>query len=307
MNTSTQSFAPILLFVYNRYAHTAKTLASLQANPEAINSDLFVYADGAKSAEHTVSVEKVRSLFQDLTGFRSVTLIAREKNFGLAQNIIAGVTDVCNQYGRVIVIEDDLALSPFFLQFMNENLQRYENVQAVGSIHGYVIPTTHVLPKAFFLRGADCWGWATWQRSWAFFEKDGTKLLKSLTQSGLAQSFDMDGLAGNLGMLQDQIAGKNNSWAIRWHASLYLANKLTLYPGTSLVNNIGTDNSGEHCVTTDVYSTAVSQQPIIFDPSMPLIESAQGLAAYRDFFKQLKPSLIKRVIRKVKRIVAPAV
>lgn len=298
----TREYAPILLFVYNRDAHTAKTLASLQANPEATHSDLFVYADGAKNPEHAASVEKVRSLFQNLTGFRSVTLIAREKNFGLAQNIISGVTEICNRYGKVIVIEDDLELSPHFLRFMNDNLQRYANVEAVGSIHGYLIPTKIKLPEAFFLRGSDCWGWATWKRAWDLFEKDGQKLLTQLKDLKLEHDFDMGGVAGNLDMLKAQVLGKNNSWAIRWHASLFIANKLTLNPGRSLVNNIGTDNSGEHCITTDVYSTAVAAQPIVFSESIPVTECSLAIRAYQDFYRKLNPPIFMRLLRKTKRI-----
>lgn len=294
--------APIILFVYNRVFHTKETLKSILANKEAVDTDLYVYADGPKRSEDKASVEKVRSLFQGLQGFKSVTVREREKNFGLAQNIIAGVTEVIAQHDKAIVLEDDLVLSPHFLRFMNENLDRYQANHTVGSIHGYLIPTDTKLPEAFFLRGADCWGWATWRRAWDLFEKDGKKLLSQLKDLNLEHSFDMGGIAGNLDMLKAQVLGKNNSWAIRWHASLFIANKLTLNPGRSLVNNIGTDNSGEHCITTDVYSTSLSQQPITFSESIPVTECSLAVKAYQDFYKKLNPPIFKRILRKTKRM-----
>lgn len=295
-------YAPIILFVYNRVYHTKETIKSILGNKESIHTDLYVYADGAKRIEDEESVEQVRSLFQGLKGFKSVTLIQREKNLGLAQNIITGVTEVIAQHDRVIVLEDDLVLSPYFLKFMNENLERYQENHAVGSIHGYLIPTKIKLPEAFFLRGSDCWGWATWKRAWDLFEKDGQKLLTQLKDLKLEHDFDMGGVAGNLDMLKAQVLGKNNSWAIRWHASLFIANKLTLNPGRSLVNNIGTDNSGEHCITTDVYSTAVAAQPIVFSESIPVTECSLAIRAYQDFYRKLNPPIFMRLLRKTKRI-----
>lgn len=299
------NLAPIVLFVYNRLHHTMRTVNSLLANEQAKHSDLIIYADGARREQDQDSVNKVRQWLANLSGFRSIKIVERQQNIGLAGNIIAGVTQVCKQYGSVIVLEDDLVLSPYFLQYMNENLLRFAHHDQVGSLHGYVIPTTSPLPEAFFLRGGDCWGWATWQRAWQHFEADGEKLFNQLFSTGLAQPFDFDGLAGNLAMLKDQIAGRNNSWAIRWHASLYLLNKLTLYPGKSLVQNIGTDQSGQHCVATTSYDTTLSTLPIQVPHDISYAESAAGLEAYRSFFQALRPSLLRRVIRKAKRVVAP--
>jgi hypothetical protein len=162
------------------------------------------------------------------------------------------------------------------------------------------LPVKGNLPENFLLRGADCGGWATWQRAWCLFEPDATKLLGKLKSLALENEFDLGGVAGNFAMLNQQQQGIINSWAIRWHASMFLANKLTLYPGKSLVNNIGHDASGEHCGPTDVYTTKVTQSPVAI-VKIPLIPSATALAAYKKFYINLN-SLPHRILRRVKRL-----
>lgn len=242
------NLAPIALFVYNRPEHTQKTIEALQKNILAPESDLIVFSDGSKdSPESREGVWAVREYLKGVKGFKSVKIIAREENRGLARSIIAGVTEIINSFGRVIVLEDDMISSRYFLQYMNEALDIYESNDQVISIHAYIYPVKEKLPNTYFLKGADCWGWATWRRGWDLFEADGQKLLNELETKKLTREFDFSGSYPYAQMLRDQIAGKNNSWAIRWYASAFLKNKLTLYPGKSLINNIGFDGSGTHC------------------------------------------------------------
>ena len=153
--------APIALFVYNRPGHTQQTVEALLKNELAMESDLFIFSDAAKSSEIEVKVNAVREFIKSISGFRSLTIIERESNLGLANSIIDGVTNLCNEYGQVIVLEDDLVTSPFFLKYMNDGLNYYRDEEQVISIHGYIYPFDAKLPETFFLRGADCWGWAT--------------------------------------------------------------------------------------------------------------------------------------------------
>ncbi|MEN9352751.1 MAG: hypothetical protein RL318_76 [Fibrobacterota bacterium] len=247
-------FAPIALFAYQRPDHLARAIASLLQNPEASSSDLYVFSDGPKSEAHRPGVEAVRSLLKNITGFRSVTITEREENLGLANSIIRGVTSVVNEYGQIIVLEDDLIVSRNFLAFMNDGLNRYRENENVASIHGYCYPLEDKsLPDTFFIRGADCWGWATWKESWQEFEADGRLLLERLESGRHCDDFDFGGSFPYVNMLKDQIAGKNDSWAIRWYASAYLNARLTLYPRESLTENIGLDGSGSHCQPSDQY------------------------------------------------------
>ncbi|MGB4924556.1 MAG: glycosyltransferase family 2 protein, partial [Candidatus Nitrotoga sp.] len=250
--------APIILFAFSRPEHTRRTLEALAANALADQSDLIVYADAARSERDAEAVCVVRELIRAAFGFRSVTLIERDVNFGLARNIIEGVSEVLCQHERIIVLEDDMVTSPFFLTYMNEALERYANDNRIISIHGYVYPVAGALPEAFFLPGADCWGWATWRRGWAYFNPNGAQLLRELKQRKLEHAFDYGGSYPYTQMLEAQIAGANDSWAIRWYASAFLLGKLTLYPGRSLVHNIGNDASGTHCDKSSMMDSVLS-------------------------------------------------
>lgn len=292
------SFAPIALFTYNRLEHTRRTVESVLANPEARFTDLIAFSDGARTDAARDEVAQVRAYLSSVTGFRSRTIVERQTNLGLAASIIVGVTDVLAKHETVVVMEDDLVVSPHFLRYLNDALAEYRDDERVVSAHAYVYPVDGPLPETFFLRGADCWGWATWRRGWTTFMADGAHLLAELTRQKLTEDFDLGGAFSNVAMLKGQVAGRNNSWAIRWHASAFLANKLTLYPGRSLVVNIGNDSSGTHCGTTDTYDVALSERPIRVG-GVAVEETAAARDAFKQFGRanQLGPSLRQRIAR----------
>ena len=289
--------APIVVFTYNRPEHTLRTLNALLMNPLANESDIIIYSDSARTANHNKAVDEVRSYLSELTGFRSIKVIHRDKNFGLAESIIQGVTEVLQQSEKVIVLEDDMVVSPYFLEYMNEALEQFVDDDRVISVHGYVYPVDIELPEAFFLPGADCWGWATWRRGWALFNSDGQYLLDELVRRHLIQEFDYNGAYPFLSMLKDQIKGANDSWAIRWHASAFLAGKLTLYPGRSLVHNIGTDSSGTHCGDLDNMDAKLSETKIKLN-NIAVESSPTGREAFENFFRQSQKKLLNRLLGK---------
>jgi len=175
-------FAPIVLFVYARPEHTRRTLEALAANMLAEQSDLIVYADAARSEREAEAVRAVRELIRATSGFRSVMLVERDMNFGLARNIIEGVSEVLRERERVIVLEDDIVTAPLFLTYMNEALERYRHNEDVMHISGYIYPMrTDGLPETFFLPPASCWGWATWARAWLHFSKDPDELMRAFS------------------------------------------------------------------------------------------------------------------------------
>jgi hypothetical protein len=202
----------------------------------------------------------------------------------------------------VIVLEDDLVTAPYFLRYMNEALALYENDAAVGSIHGYWYPVDCTVPETFFLRGASCWGWATWWRAWQSFEPDGQKLLSELQRRNLTRSFDLEHAIAYTRMLQNQIAGRNDSWAIRWHASMFLQQCLQLSPGTSLVRNIGFDGTGTHCVESDAYTVELAAHPVVLD-RIPLRESNEARAALIRYYRSTRPSIAARAVGRLRRMV----
>lgn len=282
--------APVVLFVYNRPEHTRRTLESLAANPGAQETELIVFADGPKAnatAEDRAKIEAVRTVVNEKNWCGKQRLIASEINKGLANSVIDGVTQVVNAYGRVIVLEDDLVVAPFFLEFMNRSLDAYEADEKVIGITGYIYPVKQELPETFFLRGADCWSWATWKRGWDLFEKDGKKLLEEIDSKKLQDDFDFGNAYPYTQMLRDQVEGRNSSWAIRWYASAYLNNKLSLYPGRSLVHNIGVDGSGTHSGISDQWETSlVDHCPVI--GNIPVEENSSARNAVAEFFWQLR-------------------
>lgn len=287
--------APVALFAYARPDHLAATLAALRANSLAAQTDLHVFCDAPRSEASRAGCDAVRALLRGLDGFASVQVTERPVNFGLARSIIEGVTEMLRQYPSVIVLEDDLVVSVHFLTYINGALQLYAYDEAVASVHGYIYPVGQALPETFFMRGADCWGWATWRRAWAHFNLDGTSLLADLRAKGLTRAFDFDGAYPYTRMLENQIAGRNSSWAIRWHASCFLRGMLTLYPGRSLVRNIGNDDSGTHSATNrDFDVTLATSAPML--ERLPLQPSEKGTRAVRDYFRRTR-WLPRRLLR----------
>ncbi|MBU4483940.1 glycosyltransferase family 2 protein [bacterium] len=268
-------------------------------NPEFAMSPLFIYCDGARNEAEAVQVEETRKLVRDWP-HPNKTIIERDQNFGLANSIISGVTEQCNAQGRVIVLEDDMVVSPFFLNYMNAALVKYQDDKRVISIHGYSFPING-LPEAFFLKGTSCWGWATWKRGWDLFEPDGKKLHDELLKRKLMHRFNIYSSYPYQRMLLDQIHGRNDSWAVRWYASALIHDKLTLHPGKSLVYNTGMDGSGTHCDQYDGFASSLSTTPISFN-GLVVSENVQVLQAWNVFMKAVRREKIFKNIFSFKRL-----
>ncbi|WP_167882530.1 methyltransferase, TIGR04325 family [Leptospira meyeri] len=282
-------YSPVILFVYNRPEHTKRVIEALVVNQESSKTDLFIYSDAPKTENQVEAVNQVRSYIKQLKGFNSVLIIERSENFGLAKSILDGVTEVLKKFNSVIVLEDDILVGPHFLNYMNSGLEKYKNEEKVASIHAYNYPmNTQGLEESFFIKGADCWGWATWKRVWDQFETDGTKLLKELERRNLIHEFDYEGSHLFSEMLKGQIEGKNNSWAVRWYASMFLLGKITLYPRESLIQNIGLDNSGTHCTDDDTLSRSFSVKKIECFPKY-IENDLIARKKLRDYFRTLNP------------------
>ncbi len=294
-----QSLAPIALFVYNRPDHTRQTISYLQKNLLAQDSCLFIFSDGAKTEADQIKVNEVRALVKQTGGFKTVKIIESEENLGLANSIISGVTQLVEEYGKVIVFEDDLLSSPFTLRYFNDALQRYADQEKVMHIGAYMYPLAEKnLPQTFFYRAATSWGWATWSRAWKNFNPDINELIGQFSKPKIKE-FSIDGTMNFWKQVQEFKSGKNNSWAIRWYASVFLAGGLTLNPAKSLIHNIGHDGSGVHSNKEDIYQVHVARQPIQFFPSK-LTENEAAYAAIKHFLKHRKGSLLQRVKRYVK-------
>lgn len=295
--------APILLFVYNRPQHVERGLASLLQNAEAGSSELYVFSDAARTEAEEEAVREVRNIVHATTGFKQIHVIERTGNWGLARNVIDGVSTIVNQYGRVIVLEDDLVVSPYFLQFMNEALDAYADEPRVGHIQACDFTQDTALPATFLIQWTGSWGWATWQRAWAHFNSDGSSLLRRLEERKLTRRFDFNGTYGFTRMLRRQIAGKNNSWAIRWNASLFLKGILSLNVGRSLVSNEGLDGSGTNSVSGDPYVSHLWMKPLEVKKISPIEENEDARKAFERYYghtNSFRAKVLKRLRRMCK-------
>lgn len=294
------TLAPIILFVYNRPEHVHRNIESLLRNELAAESDLFIYADAAKDKSSETAVNQVRDYIKNITGFKSIHIIEREKNWGLAQNVIDGVTTLVNQYGKIIVLEDDLIVSPYFLQFMNDALETYKDTPEIGHIQACDFTHDPSLPDTFLIRWTGSWGWATWDRAWKYFNPNGKELLKQLEEQKLTHKFDFNGNYPFTRMLRRQIKGENNSWAIRWNASLFLKGILSLNVGKSLVQNEGFDGSGTNCGGGKLYSSQLWMNPLPVIPIFPLVENQSARKAFERYYHRTNCFWAK-AIRRIKR------
>ena len=243
------SLAPIIIFAFNRSAALKNTVASLLQNAEAKDSELFVFVDGARAQKEGEAgkVNAVREYVQSISGFKHVTWHFSEENRGLGPSIISGVSQVMEDYGRVIVLEDDLVLASNFLSFMNQALLHYENEERIFSICGY--SNRVKVPKgydadAYFCPRSSSWGWATWADRWQSVDWELKDWNKYAT---MKHAFNKWGGSDCFKMLDDWRHGRNQSWAIRFCFNQFLQDKQSLFPIVSKVNNDGFDGEGTNC------------------------------------------------------------
>lgn len=263
------NLAPIVIFSYDRPKHLQQTLDALSKNALADQSDLFIYCDGAKESAPLEQVERIkenRMIAHAVEGFKSLTVVEHPQNIGLKANIVGAVTEIVNKYGRIITLEDDIVTSRGFLRFMNEALEMYKDEDQVMHISGYTWPHRWPLPETFFYEvpypGG---GWATWARAWKYYDDDAAKLYH--IWEGRWDEFNVVGTHLQE-QLYDNYVGTLNTWFIKWHAVMLRSGGLTLYPGKSLTNNIGFDETATNsCVTNKfdvvpVESIRVSRIPL---------------------------------------------
>ena len=246
---------PIIIFAYNRPKHLQRLIDSLRRNPECDDADLYIFADGAK-ADGDADVSAVKEIIHKIDGFRTVKPTFRDKNIGLAANIIDGVTSTIIKHGTAIVLEDDLVVTPFFLRYMDEALRHYKDTKAF-SIAGYTppidIPNNYKYDTYAVMRNCS-WGWATWQDRWNMVDWDVKNFNTFFADDDAVSRFNA---AGNdlSTMLLKQRQGLINSWSIRFCYASFVKQMPTIYPVRSLVTNGGADGSGSNIGSTSKYNT----------------------------------------------------
>ncbi len=241
-------YAPILLFTYKRANLTKKVITSLKQNYLASESELFIFSDAAKSEKDQSYVEEVRKYIHSIKdGFANIRIIKRDKNFGCANSIISGVSEIISKYGKVIVVEDDIITTPNFLDFMNQALDFYGDKE-IFSICGYSFainfPEADLSDIYFSPRGGS-WGWATWLDRWQKIDWQVSDYEQFKKDRKARKKFNLGG-ADMARMLDKQMMGKIDSWAIRWCYSQFKMNLPTIYPRLSKVQNVGFGDYATH-------------------------------------------------------------
>jgi hypothetical protein len=239
--------APILLFTYNRLELTKKTLSALQRNFLAGGSELYIYSDGAKNEKDADAVTQVRKYLKTVSGFRKIVIHESIRNNGLANSIISGVTRVINEHGKVIVLEDDLITSKVFLSFINQALEHYKDNSGIFSVAGYTRAGMKGLHanEVYFTKRASSWGWATWKEKWADVDWDVRDYGSFAKDRTARNEFNKMG-SDMAGMLDRQMRGEINSWAIRWCYHQFKNSLYTVYPAISKISNIGFSEEATH-------------------------------------------------------------
>ena len=254
-----KSLAPIALFVYKRPEHTLQALIALSGNPEFEFSPLFIFCDGSRSVEDNFDVERTRVIVKKWQHPRK-TIFEAQKNRGLAESVISGVTELTDHFGKVIVVEDDLIVSNNFLRYLNAALNKYQDYPQVMQVSAYMFPIQEFSSRkeTLFLPNISSWGWATWDRAWKLFDTQAKGWDSLLTKKDLRYRFNVEGTYDYSDMLLRQMSGKIDSWAIKWNWCVFLHGGLVSYPPTSFVRNVGFDGSGTHCNVNKYYDIQVS-------------------------------------------------
>lgn len=289
-------FAPIALFAFRRPRHVELALRSLLLNPELADSPLTIYCDGARTAAEQADVDAARKVVRELAP-RHATIVERSANLGLDPSVIAGVSELCERHGRVIVIEDDLEVAPDFLRYMNAALDRYANDERVMQVSGYQFPVTiggH--DDGVFLPYTTSWGWATWARAWCHFDIKAPMFDTLKRNAASRRAFDLDGSYPYFRMLRSNLVKPVPAWDIVYYLSVFARDGVVLHPSQSKVVNHGFDGSGTTCGKYAATQSALE----FFDADLKLPQRTDvNCGAYRAVKAYL--SRESRLATKVKR------
>ena len=305
MDKVKNNLAPIIVFVYNRPLHTLRTLEALSRNELADQSQLFIYCDGPKdeaSINDLKKIEEVRLIANEKKWCYKVDVIERHDNLGLSKSVIKGVSEVLREYEKVIVLEDDIVTGKYFLRFLNQGLVLYENDKKVYGVSGYKFPNNKKIKKeTFFLPIMSSWGYGTWVDRWSKINFNGQELLNIVEKKSIKYKLNFSNLDYYI-MLKNQVAGLNDSWAVRFYVSMFLDNGVFLYPRVSLIKNIGFDGTGVHCLAESekFYDENYKNDTLINPTHHNVTLKKSVLRSYRkrkkmNFYKILKKKIIKKI------------
>ncbi|MDB5157653.1 MAG: sugar transferase [Mucilaginibacter sp.] len=240
--------APLAIFTYKRLDTLKNLIESLYKCDSVSKTALYIFSDGAKKAEDVEQINKVRDFIKQIKGFESIKLEFSDVNRGLAKSVMSGVSKVIQEHDKIIVLEDDLIVTPNFLLFMNQALNKYSSNKEVFSVSGYSFDLKKIDNydyDAYFLNRGWSWGWSTWKDRWGEIDWDVKSYDDFKSDQELRRKFNKGG-SDLSSMLSNQMEGKIDSWAIRWFYHQFKINGLTVYPVYSKVLNMGFDQFATH-------------------------------------------------------------
>ena len=235
------NYAPVAFFCYARLDTAQQTIAALKANMGAGDTELYAFSDAARSAQDAPAVAAVRMWLHGLEaegGFKAVHVVERPVNFGLNKNITSGISEVLSHSGRVIVVEDDIVTSPFFLQYMNNALEEYEDKKEVMMAGGHTQLNIPEKGDVYFSPHAQIWGWATWADRWQYFRQYQSR---AEALEGMSEA-EIDALQynGTFPILKG-LDKPQPMWDICWNVEVHKRHGFCLTPTRTLVHNAGLD------------------------------------------------------------------
>ncbi|HET7724099.1 MAG TPA: hypothetical protein VFK68_05640 [Propionibacteriaceae bacterium] len=293
---------PVVLFAYARPQHTERTLLTLGKNSAATHHDLIVHLDGPRSATVADAVDEVARVVgrvAEQDWFKSVTVHRSAENRGLARSVIAGVTDALAVHDAVIVLEDDLLLAPDFLTFMDDALAFYADDQRIWSVSGYSpeLPSLADYAHDLYLSvRASSWGWGTWRRSWGLVDWEVRDYRRFEYDLRRRWGFNRGG-PDMAAMLDAQLDGRIDSWAIRWCYSQHLHGMYSVVPAASKVHNIGLDGSGTHHAVEEALTGSLAERPVTYEPLTPDPVVLREFARRQRRYNKLPPYSFARHLR----------
>lgn len=294
--------APIVIVAFNRVEHFKETLSRLSANPEATQSALYICVDGWRNEEDRRKQDEICAFAQTFRKcFSGIELVRRERNLGLASNIVTSISEVLNEHEKIIVLEDDIVVSSVFLRFMNDALDYFRDEPEVWHIAAHTIVNDPSRVNDVFLwRYMNCWGWATWKDRWSHFEKDPAALIADFSQDQIAD-FDIDATGSSWAQVVANYEGSINTWAVFWYATIFKNKGLCLNPWYSYAKNIGLDGTGVNCGADEVMQGAqrLNYQGY-FTPPVEIKEDAIAASIMIEHYKKKSRSL-KSITRRVLR------
>ena len=293
-----KNISPIILFTHTRLKLLKKCINSLKKNKLAKDSNIYIFSDGPANKKQIKKILKVRLFLKSLDGFKKVKLFFRKKNYGLSKNIISGVSDILKKEKNAIIIEDDLIFDKFFLEFMNISLKKYEKKKMVWHISGWNYNIDLKLKEdAFFIRGMNCWGWATWRDRWKHFEKKPNKIINTWDKNKI-KKFNFDNSINFFSQIEKNDKKILNTWAIFWYAKIFEKKKLCLNPKKTFTENIGESSTATNTKSIDkIFSTNLIQRS---KSSIILPDKYEENAyIFKSIKNQIKSNKVKNYIKKI--------